>query len=82
MELTDELDNRFERISNALTMGLRPRVAAPETELVAELGLPYSTYAREKAEGRGPRVFQIGRRNYVLLTDWQAWLEARAEGKA
>ncbi|MBD9526206.1 hypothetical protein [Paracoccus sp. PAR01] len=77
-QLDAALDDRFERIAEALTCGLRPRYAAPETELVAELDLPLSTYQAEKAAGRGPRVFQIGRRNYVLLRDWQAWLEGRA----
>ncbi|MFG6080747.1 hypothetical protein ACEUZ9_001354 [Paracoccus litorisediminis] len=77
-DIEDALDNRFERIAAALTTGLRPRIAAPETELVAEIDLPLSTYMREKARGAGPRVFTIGRRNYILLRDWQAWLEARA----
>lgn len=56
-----------------------PRVAATESELVELLGVPISTYMAEKAKGRGPRTFKIGRRNFVLLKDWAAWLHARAE---
>ena len=28
---------------------------------------------------QGPRRFKIGRRVYILKTDWQAWLEGLAE---
>lgn len=54
------------------------RHAAPESELLEEIGLPASTYAAEKAAGRGPRTFKIGRRIYVRIADWHAWLDERA----
>lgn len=55
-----------------------PKIAALETELVESLGVPLSTYRACTRGGRGPRTFKIGRRNYVLLADWDAWLETLA----
>ena len=65
-------------VADQIRRGSYPKIAAPETELVEDLDLPLSTYHGEKAAGRGPRTFKIGRRNYILLADWQAWLESRA----
>lgn len=56
-----------------------PLFAAHEVDLVEGLGLPLSTYRACVSGGKGPRTFKLGRRNYVLLTDWHAWLETLAE---
>jgi hypothetical protein len=56
-----------------------PRVAAPETELVESIDLAVSTYRACIRGGRGPRTFKIGRRNFVLIEDWNAWLRQMAE---
>ena len=56
-----------------------PAHAVYELDLVASLGLPLSTYRNVTAGGRGPRSFKLGRRNYILLSDWVAWLEQIAE---
>ncbi|MDP2518833.1 hypothetical protein [Shimia thalassica] len=56
-----------------------PRIAVPFLELLATIDLPESTYRKETAEGRGCRTFKIGRRKYVLMDDWEAWLRERAD---
>ena len=56
-----------------------PRVAAPETELIERLGVAVSTYRACVRGGRGPRTFKIGRRNFVLIEDWSAWLRQMAQ---
>lgn len=49
--------------------------ASPESTLLETIGLPRSTYAAVKAAGRGPKTFKIGRRIYVLHSEWYAWLD-------
>jgi hypothetical protein len=56
-----------------------PTYAAYELDLVASLGLPLSTYRNATSGGRGPRSFKLGRRNYVLISDWVEWLDHLAE---
>ena len=56
-----------------------PSFAILETELVASIGLPISTYRACVQGGRGPRTFKLGRRNYILRNDWEAWLEHLAD---
>jgi hypothetical protein len=55
------------------------RTAAPEADLVSSLDLPLSTYRACVRRGGGPRTFKMGRRNYILFDDWDAWLRQLAE---
>ena len=56
-----------------------PRTAAPEADLVSSIDLPLSTYRACVRRGGGPRTFKMGRRNYILFDDWDAWLRQLAE---
>lgn len=46
------------------------------------LDLPTSTLDQLRQEGKGPRMFKLGRRLYVAWPDLRAWLEERAKGAA
>ncbi|MEO9573645.1 MAG: hypothetical protein ABJ360_17735 [Roseobacter sp.] len=52
--------------------------AVSEDDLCAQLGLPRTTYTQLKAEGKGPEVFKLGRRNYVHVEHVREWLRRMA----
>ena len=54
-------------------------IAAPEVDLVESLRLSVSTYRACIRRGDGPRTFKLGRRNFILLDDWEAWLRQMAK---
>jgi hypothetical protein len=56
-----------------------PLIAAPEADLIDSLGVAVSTYRACTRGGRGPRTFKIGRRNFVLIADWEVWLRELAK---
>jgi hypothetical protein len=56
--------------------------ALPLGDLAVFLDLPLSTIDKLRAQGKGPRVFKIGRRLYVRQVDLRLWLDALAESEA
>lgn len=46
------------------------------------LDLPLSTLDKLRAEGRGPRLFKIGRRLYVSKASLNDWLRQMAQTEA
>lgn len=56
-----------------------PRVASPEADLVAALGVALTTYKGCIRNGRGPRRFKIGKRWFVRHDDWDKWVLGLAE---
>lgn len=45
-----------------------------------EKPFPASTLHALNKTGRGPKFFKNGRRNYVLKSDFEAWLISRSQG--
>lgn len=56
--------------------------ALPIADIALFLDLPLSTIDKLRAEGRGPRLFKLGRRLYCRQADLRAWLDTEAERAA
>jgi len=56
--------------------------ALPLSDAALFLDLPLSTVDKLRAQGKGPRVFKLGRRLYVRQTDLREWLDRMAESEA
>ncbi len=56
--------------------------ALPIADIALFLDLPLSTIDKLRAEGRGPRLFKLGRRLYCRQTDLRSWLDAMASEAA
>jgi hypothetical protein len=71
----EQVAHRIERLGH-------DRTAAPITTLCEEIDLPVSSFYAIEQRGQGPRSFKLGRRRYVLLSDWRDWLTrlAKVEG--
>ncbi len=56
--------------------------ALPIADIALFLDLPLSTIDKLRADGRGPRLFKLGRRLYCRQTDLRAWLDTMAQEAA
>ncbi len=56
--------------------------ALPIADVALSLDLPLSTVDKLRAEGRGPRLFKLGRRLYCRQTDLREWLDRMAQEAA
>ena len=56
--------------------------ALPISDVALFLDLPLSTIDKLRADGRGPRLFKLGRRLYCRQADLRAWLDAMASEAA
>lgn len=56
--------------------------ALPLADVALFLDLPLSTIDKLRAEGRGPKLFKLGRRLYCRQADLRAWLDVMAQEAA
>lgn len=56
--------------------------ALPIADVALFLDLPLSTVDKLRAEGRGPRLFKLGRRLYCRQADLRDWLDRMAQEAA
>jgi hypothetical protein len=56
--------------------------ALPVADVALFLDLPLSTMDKLRADGKGPKVFRLGRRLYVRQQDLRSWLDAMAASEA
>lgn len=59
-------------------IGTTPEIA-PWTWWADHYQIPQETLRALHGVGRGPKMFPIGKRLYILRTDWHAWIARVAE---
>lgn len=80
MNSRDEFPDYAERARRLGDLIAAP--ALPLSDAALFLDLPLSTVDKLRAQGKGPRVFKLGRRLYVRQTDLREWLDRMAESEA
>lgn len=73
---TDEYPDYGERARRMAALLAAP--ALPWIEVALLLDLPLSTMEKLRAQGKGPRLFHLGRRLYVRQDDLREWLDRMA----
>jgi predicted DNA-binding transcriptional regulator AlpA len=69
-----DLDNRIARLAV-----LNAAHALSIADVALLMDLPLSTLDMMRAQGTGPKCFKLGRRLYVLQTDFREWLDTMAK---
>lgn len=76
----EEFANQAER--SRRIADLKDAPALPLSDVALLLDLPLATLDKMRQEGKGPRMFKLGRRLYVKKEHLYQWLEQMAEIEA
>lgn len=80
MNPRDEIPDYTERSCRLGDLIAAP--ALPVADVALFLDIPLSTVDKLRAQGKGPKVFKIGRRLYVRQCDLREWLDKMSVSEA